>query len=292
MHFKGITQLGQSTITNDVINNVISFFDYGLIESSGYLNITIPTTGYYGGTDSTLRPVNDPRYPAGKIWISARKNWVYETGLTPEVYVNNVLNTDNQIHYPFGSVIFNTPISTSSAVTAQYSYKYVNVTRVEGLNWFEQVHMRSQRSDGDFPLGTGIWQNLAENRFQLPAIGVELKSRNFEPWQIGGGQKTYTDLLIHCVAEDAYTRDMLFDIVSLQNDKRFVMYDLNAMAEADAFPLKNGFLHSGLSFPSLVNNFPYKVLRLFDVKADRVYSLGSNLHIGTIRCKTEVYLGV
>jgi hypothetical protein len=33
-------------------------------------------------------------------------------------------------------------------------------------------------------------------------------------------------------------------------------------------------------------------LRLFDMKFDSVYTISPNLHVGTVKCSTEVILGV
>ena len=84
------------------------------------------------------------------------------------------------------------------------------------------------------------------------------------------------------------------DIVSLQKESYIEMYDLNAIAEADAFPLDHrGIPASGaLRYSDLVTQYPFKTLRIFDFKFDSVYTLNANLFVGTVKCTTELIFGV
>lgn len=310
---KGFVNFGDSTITNHIQENLVTFLDYGLVEKSGYINVTIPTTGVYGGLDHKLRPVNDPRYSDGQVWESNRPNWVWETGVgalvseTPGsigvsgVYVDNTFYPTStsgtyahHINHTLGRVVFDSPISLSSNVECEYSYKYVNITRADGLNWFKQIHKNSQRSDdSDFVSQTGYYATLSDNRYTLPAIGVELAPiRRMTPFQLGGGQTVFTDLLFHCVAEDVYTRDALIDVVCLQNQKVFNAYDLDQIATSGAFPIDyRGVPNSGaMTFPYLASKYSGNHIRLIDAKIDSIYSLSPDVHVGTVKITTECIL--
>jgi hypothetical protein len=78
---KGFSNLGDATLTNQIRENLIQYFDYGLLEKGNFSNISIPTTGYYGGSDHTLRLVDDPRYSAGQVWEGFKSNWVWQSGM-------------------------------------------------------------------------------------------------------------------------------------------------------------------------------------------------------------------
>jgi hypothetical protein len=319
LDLKGFSKLGDSTLTNDIKENLISFFDWGLLEKENYINVSIPTSGYYGGNEHQLRLVDDPRYDAGQVWEGFRSNWVWQSGVTVTpgplvgtddsnpgvsgVYVSGVFhNIDStgtyahHINHPLGRVVFDTAIPTTSTVTCEYSYKYVNVTQSNGLPWFNEIQKRSERVDNSqFLTTSGDWSQLSQNRYQLPAIGIEIvNNRSFEGYQLGGGSYVYTDVLFHCIAEDPYMRDNLLDAVSYQNEKNFMMYDLNGIADSGTFPLNhNGVPASGaLHFSELITQFPFKNLRLFNMRFDSVYPLGTNLYVGTVKCTTEVILGV
>lgn len=308
---KGISTFGDATITTHVRENLISFFDNGLVEKSGFVNVEIPTTGYYDGLEHRLRPVSDPRYNDGQVWEGFRSNWVWQSGngaLTSTdssypgvsgVYINDTFyptSTDgdyaHHINHPLGRVIFDTAISTNSRVECSYSYKYVNVTRVDGLEWFKQIQINSERADNaNFISNSGEWGILGDNRLQLPAIGIELvNSRRMIGYQLGGGQTIFTDFLFHCVAEDAYDRDHLMDIVMLQNDKIIRAYDLNDISSNNAFPLDyRGVPVSGaLLYENLISDYEGNHIRLIDAGIDSVYSLTPNIHVGTVKFRTEV----
>jgi len=320
LNLKGFSKIGDSTLTNDVRENIISFFDWGLLQKENFINVGIPSSGYYGGNEHQLRLVNDPRYTSGQVWEGFRQNWVWESGVTTGfdaplvgtdnanpgvsgVYVDDTFHAVTEvgtyahhINHPLGRVVFDSPIATTSVVTCAYSYKYINVTQSNGLPWFTEIQKRSERVENpQFHTASGDWSQLSQNRLQLPALGVEvINNRSFKGYQLGGSSYVYTDVLFHCVSEDAYIRDNLLDIVTYQNGKNFSMYDLNLIAESNAFPLDhNGVPASGaLLFSELITQYPFKNLRLFDMKFDSVYTISPNLHVGTIKCSTEVILGV
>ena len=317
---KGFTKLGDSTLVNDIKENVISFFDWGLLKKDNFINVSIPSSGVYGGNEHQLRLVDDPRYTAGQVWEGFRSNWVWESGVTGTdgaplvssnnanpgvsgVYVNSTFypvtatgTYAHHVNHPEGRVVFDAAIPTTSTVTCEYSYKYVNVTQSNGLPWFKEIHRRSERVDNSqFITTSGDWSQLSQNRYQLPAIGIEItNNRSFKNYQLGGGSYVNTDVLFHCVSEDPYMRDSLLDVVSLQREVYIQLYDLNAIADADAFPLNhNGVPASGaLRYSDIITQYPFKTLRIFDTKFDSVYTLSPNLYVGTVKCSTEVILGV
>lgn len=310
---KGLTTFGDATVTTHVRENLISFFDYGLIEKSAFVNVNIPSTGYYGGLNHKLVLVDDHRYEQGQVWEGFRSNWVWESGVgaltsnnptypgVSGVYVNNVFYPTSttgtyahHINHPLGRVIFNNPIATGSSVTCGYSYKYVNVTKADGLEWFKQIQQNSERSENsNFINNEGEWGMLADNRLQLPAIGIEIVNyRKMTPHALGGGQHVYSDFVFHCVAEDVYTRDHLVDIVTLQNDKTIAAYDLDQISAANAFPLDyRGVPVSGaLLYPNLISRYEGDHIRLIEASIDAIYPIGTNVHIGSVKLRTEVIL--
>lgn len=319
INLKGFSKLGDSTLVNDTKENLVSFFDWGLLNKENFINVEIPSSGYHGGDEHRLRPVKDPRYTDGQVWEGFRSNWVWENGITGDssplvsedasnpgvsgVYVDDVFHPNTTVgafsHYvdhPLGRVVFDTAIDTTSVVNCEYSYKYVNVSQCNGMPWFKQIQKNSERVDNSqFLSSSGDWSQLSQTRMQLPAIGVEVtNSRSFRGYQLGGGSYVYTDFLVHCVAEDAYMRDSLMDMVSYQNEKTFQMYDLNKIAESDDFPLDyRGVPVSGaMVFPDLAVAHPFKGVRVFDCKFDSVYSLSPDIFVGSVKCTAEIILGV
>lgn len=311
MSLKGFTTINESTLTNDIVENLISYFDWGLINKDNFISVNIPTTGTYGGNDHVLSYVDDPRFTNGQVWQMMRGNLVWESGLDSStqplvssdssypgvsgVYIDDVFYPTSttgvyahHIDHLNGQVVFDTAISTTSSVSCEYSYKYITVEKAGGLNWFKRIQINSERSDEDTPY------LLRDNTVQLPVIGIEVTNdRSFKGYQLGGGSFVKTSILFHCIAEDPYTRDFLVDMVSYQNESVLTMYDLNSIDSNNAFPINNnGVPVSGaLTYDEIVSQYPYRALRLTDMKIDSIYTLG-NIFVGTVKCSTEVILGV
>jgi hypothetical protein len=308
MSLKGFVRLGDSTLTNDIRENLISYLDYNFLTMGNFVDVPVPSTGLYGGIDSRLRLVDDPRYTDGQVWATFRPNLVWESGVgaltstnpaypgVSGIYVNNTFygpattgTYAYHIDHINGVVRFNSSIAASSVVDCPHSYKYISVSAAEGIEWFKQIQERSERSDGDFANQSGIYELLPENRQVLPLVGIELAGRKLIPFQLGGGQTVITDFYCHCVAEDSYTRDSLVDAVTYQSKGSFQMYDLNKIADSGDFPLDyRGVPESGAkTFPTLVSSHPGRTIYISDAKLDSVYSLG-RVKIGTVKITTEV----
>lgn len=310
---KGFSNLGDATLTNHIRENLIQYFDYGLLEKGNFSSVNVPTTGYYGGSEHTLRLVDDPRYSYGQVWEGFKSNWVWQSGLgaltstddanpgVSGVYVDSTFYPSSgvgtyahHINHPLGRVIFDSPISTTSDVSCEYSYKHINVVKVDGLNWFTELQKNSERSeDPNFTSGSGDYAVLADNRYQMPAIGIETGgSRRGTPYQIGGGQIFKTDFYFHCIAEDGYTRDALIDIVSLQNLHNMKTFDLNEVSSSGEFPLDyRGVPNSGaMLYPDLINTYQGTEIKLIDLNIDSVYSISSDIHVGTVKFTAETII--
>ena len=206
----------------------------------------------------------------------------------------------HSVDYSNGRVIFNTALPTTSAVTAEYSYKWINVVPANSTPWFREIQYGSQRADGHFEqTGSGDWSQLAQSRLQLPAIAVEVvPPRVSEPYQLGGGSYVHTDVIFHVLAEEDYVRDKLIDIVSLQNEKSIYMIDTNRMATNDAFPLDwkgsvkpSGFRYPDLVKPSGIGGYRWKGLRFENVRSQRTAPINESLHTGVVRMTTQVIMG-
>jgi hypothetical protein len=263
----GLESLTNFTYTEMLEQNLISFFDWGLINANGFTNVRIPTSGSYGGDFSRLRPVNDVRYSAGRVWEAARMNWVWETGLASSVqpiqisgiFVGNTFRAINDgtyyIDYPNGRVVFNSGISLSSVVKLEYSHKWVNVTSTTNVPWLRFGQSNSFRvDDPNFLRGSGLYSNLGETRMQFPTIAIEIIDEKRAGFQIGGNQICTNRVNFFVIGEDKNTVDRLSHILDQQYQKTIYLYDSNKMASEDKFPLNQfGTPQSGfLTYPTLV----------------------------------------
>lgn len=310
---KGFTSVFDSTLSNDIQDGLVEFFDWALLEKGNYFNVTKGETSPSGDDYSKLRMSSADAYASGRVWEGFRKNWVWQSGISYSpaplvgsnhakpgisgIYINNTFyptTTSGTYAYVVdhynGRVIFDSAIPSGSNVQAEFSYKWINVVYANEVPWLREVQNNSMPGTEFLETAKGNWNIPAEARLQLPAIAIEVvPSRSFRGYQLGGGQWVYTDVIFHCLAEDEMTRNRLVDIVSFQNDKTVALFNSNLLNTSGAFPLDyRGVPVSGaLRHPDLVRFYPGGDLVLTKSKVQQMISFGSNLYGGIVRATTE-----
>jgi hypothetical protein len=311
---KGFDSVFDSTLNNEIQDNLIEFLDWGLLEKGNYFNVTLGETSPKGYDYSKLRLSSDDRYASGTVWEGFRENWIWQSGVdyTPApivddnnpypgisgVYIDSIfypIDTTgiyaHTVDYYHGRVFFDSPIPTGSTVQAEYSYKWINVVYAKEVPWIRDIQYRTYDLSNEFFTGKGEWDQPPEVRFQLPAIAVEVVPRRaLRGFQLGGGQWINTDVLFHCIAEDENTRNKLVDIVSLQNDKTLYRFNSNTIAASGDFPLNyKGMTTSGaLRYPDLVNTYPGGKAWLTNASVQGMDTINSNLSAGIVKLTFEV----
>lgn len=271
---KGFVKLGESTIINDIRENLISYIDNALLFKENYIS-----------KSGTLTKFDDPRY-SGDVYHIPNKNLVYESGFYTHsgIYINSTFYSIDNTTYPYyidhinGRVIFTSKLPSNRTVSMNYTYKIVETTACDGLSWFGRIDT----------IGSGL---IRENLIIPPAIGIEYVSGRSKPYQLGGGQILERVFLAHCISKDKYIADSIADMLLNQKDLRFRMYDLNSIT---TFPLDyRGVPYSGgLTFDYLVSNFSGRLLDIVNTEIDSVYRLGE-LSVNSIKLTTEViHIGV
>lgn len=269
---KGVSHVGDVLLSEQLEANLVSWFNWGFLGIGGFFNVTIPTSGAYGGNQHQLRPASDTNLEDGQVWQAFRRDWVWETGVeyayqpirVSGVYVDGIFYSTSttgvyahHVDYPNGRVVFDEAIDTESTVTCEYSYRYVHFTSAD-VPWWRQIQTESFRVDDSHfsQLGSGVWSLLSQNRVQLPAVVVETVPRTTRrPKELGGGGAIVRqDVLFHVISETPHERNHLHDIVTYQWGKRIILFDKNLFNDADAFPLDgNGTPVSGASmYPTWV----------------------------------------
>lgn len=305
----GFKTVFDNTINNELQDNLIEFFDWGLLEKGNYFNTSLGETSPQGLDYSLLKPSKSEHYSEGQAWEGFRKNWIWQSGISPPsgfippfvgsnnaipgisgVYVDDTFYPSDTsgayshyVDYFNGTVIFNTPIATGSKVQAEYSYKYINVVYANAVPWLREVQTNTLQNKPLNPIPT-------EMKIQLPAIAVEVvPARTMKGLQLGGGQWVYTDVLFHCIAENDITRNSLVDIVSYQNDRSIKTFDTASISLSNAFSLDyRGVPNSGaLSYPQMVSNYPGSTIFLKSVRSSDSYVINSNIYLGTVRFTVE-----
>ncbi len=318
---KGFTSVHQSTLSNDIQDNLVEFFDWNLLGKGNYFNSDLGEAAPNGEDYSKLRLSSNDHYTAGQVWEGFRKNWIWQSGVSgvttsgnmtaPHVGTNHTkpgvsgvwvddtfyptTTTGDYAHYVDyfnGRVFFDSAIPTGSKVQVEHSYKYINVVYANNLPWIRELQTKTlQPTSNFFNTDKGAWNLPPEARLQLPTIAIEVvPMRTFKGYQLGGGQWVYTDVLFHCIAEDEPTRNMLIDIVSMQNDKTIHLFDSNRINQSGKFPIDyRGTPVSGaFRYPQLIDFFYGGNMRLSNTKVQDITMIDSNIFGGVVRMTTDV----
>ena len=311
--FNKVSHIGNTLLSSEIENNMKWFLDWAFLGIGGWSNVTMPTSGAFGGTFDTLRLVNDPSYSNGQVWEGARKDWVWETGSSYEgydpiqisgVYVNGVLKGTgdatygHHYNYPLGRVVFDNPISTTDTVKVEYSYRNVQVYVADEAPWWDALQYNSLRVDDTYysSTGSGSWGILANHRVQMPAIVLEtVPRRRFKPYQLGvTSQFVQQDIVFHIVGENRWWRNQLVDILSYQIDSQLWLFKTDTLIGSGAYPLdyRGMKVSSPLNYDDVVNTPQYRYLlaRMTNMSITEMESYDARLHEGTVRATLEVVL--
>lgn len=302
------------SITNEIQDNLVEFFDWYLLERGNYFNATLGETSPYSADYSQLSLSSSSSFDAGQAWEGHRKNWVWQSGISPSgitppivgtdssrpgvsgVYVDDVFYPSNttgayahHVDYFNGRVVFDSPISTTSKVQVEHSYKYINVIYASSLPWFREIRKNSLRKTLNEQIKTP-----PEMQAQLPLIAVEVgPRRTFKPYMMGGVHNwMYTDILFHCIAEDDITRNKLVDFVSLRSDHKIDMFSTSGILADNVFPIdyRGSPNPNAMTFPEMVTNYPLGQVRIENASLNSIDILNTDLFGSVVTLSTEVIL--
>ena len=313
-NLKGFNNIFDATLNNELQDNIVEFLDWNLMDKGNYFNVTKGELSPNNNDYSLLRLSSSPHFSPGQAWDGFRKNWIWQSGIASSpapivgsnnaypgvsgVYVDDTFypatgvgTYAHTVDYFNGRVVFDNPIPTGSKVQVEHSYKYINIIYANNVPWLREVQYRTLDVPSSFSLkDKGDFELPSEMRIQLPAIAVEVvPRRSFKGYQLGGGKYIYTDVLFHCMAEDAYTRNSMLDMITFQDGKTINLFDSNKIAENNDFPIDyRGVPVSGaFRYPDLIENHKSAQLRFTDFTVQGMEMLNSNFSAGIARCTTE-----
>ena len=311
---KGFDSVFDSTLNEEIEDALVEYFDWALLRKGNYFNVDLGERNEQGLDMSALSPEYEDGELLTTVWHSSQKDWVWQyveskdqpptiasqdpakPGI-PGVYIDGVLyppDTTGQyaykINYINGTVRFDNPVDVTTNVQVAFSHKWISVTYVRELPWFKKVQSRLSGPDTSFfENKQGDWTLPPINRLQLPAIAIEVvPPRRFKPYQIGGGQIVYTDVLFHCLASNENVRDKLVDIVSYQNDRRIDIFNSNKVAKAGDFPFDHygSPIPNAKTFPELVAAYPGYRMTFDNARSQGITTMG-DLQGATVRVTVE-----
>jgi hypothetical protein len=316
----GFNNIFSSNLNNKLLDSFIEYFDWELLKKGNYFNSSLGEISPNGLDYSELKISSSEHYPSGSAWEAFRSNWVWQSGISPDGFSPPLVGNNNQIpgisgvyvddiFYPSsstgdyshkvdyfnGRVIFDNPISTSSKVQAEFSYKYINVMYASNLPFIREIQYRTLDKSSFFSLNDkGDYATPSEMRTQLPLIAIEIvPTRTLKPAGLGSISPKFinTDILFHCLAEDEFTRNQLIDMISLQADTSIPLLNLDKISSNNAFPINyEGVpLPGALRYPDLISLYCGGSARLLNPRVQGIEMLNSSLYGAVIKITAEVF---
>jgi len=312
--FKGITNISQVQLLTELEYNLKYWLDWAFLKIGGWTDVDIPQVDVFSGNFHVLRYMHDNSYTNGQVWQAVRKDWVWEQNVNfddngttrnpidiTSVLVDNVSVTSGYIiDYPNGRLIFDNAISTSATVHLSYSFRTVQTYVADTATWWREVQYSTLRADDiQFTQDdqTGDWSIGNHHRIQLPVVIVEAVPRGIsEGYELGNGAlRVLQDVLFHVIADTRHMRNKIMSILQLQNDRAIWLFDSDAVAAAQAFPLDyRGVRVNNNTYPDLVNEangYRWKKCWFKNSTASDIETLNPRLHAGVVRTTCELIYG-
>lgn len=308
--FKGINNISEDLLLNILESNFKTFLDWSFLKIGAWFDSTISNSGtIYGSLNppAKLLLVDDPSYTLGQVWQGIRKDWVWESGIVSQnnspiiisgIYLNNsfVSSTGNSfnINYSDGRIIFNTAKSKTSNVQLNHSYRFVQTYRASDSPWFNSIQYPSlNNTDSDIKqISAGEWSIGSDHRVQLPAIVIESVPRSrSRPYELGNTSLWLEqDIAFYVFAESKNDRNKLLDILRLQQDLSFQLYDTNALTQNDEYPLNHdgSLKNNALMYPNIIEKYPWKKCFIKTVNLFDMDNITPNLYSGMARATIEI----
>jgi hypothetical protein len=216
-----------------------------------YTNVSTGETNFYLDDISLLIPVSDEDFADDRVFQSAFKNWVHESGIVvvqsgiPATIIASGVTVNGTfypqlsgdpgfnaafahiIDYPNGRVIFDLPQVGSPIVQAQFSYKTVAVEFANEFN-NEKRPLLIETKHKDNPRATGVDIYPTKESRTLPAVFIDLLDRQTNPYELGT-RDGITDFfgVFHLWARDSYQLDLIEDILGDEHRQTLLGIDFN-----------------------------------------------------------------
>lgn len=312
--FIGVDSIGSTLIINELENNYKTFLEWGFLKIGSFTNVNIPTQNIASFDLHQLKPIKDENQNNNTVWQSPRKDWIYESGIeynginpinVSGIYVNSIFYpspTGNstlgyKINYPEGKVVFNKSVAPTSIVQAEYSYKNIQIYKMEEFPYWKQIQHGSLENKVGFSLSDkGDFSISSEHRIQLPAIVIETISRSdSKPFQLGDtSQILHQDILLHILSDQPKDKNNIIDILRLQKDRILYLYNTDTLVQSGIYPLNyDGSKNiNGQNYYNIVNNPSYRWIkcRISDINISDIYLSNIRLYGAVVRLTNELII--
>lgn len=219
------------------------------------------------------------------------------------IYINNEfypVGTDDpeysyKVDYNNSRIVFDNQVCSSLDIQMEYAYRWAQVYTYDNAKWWQQLQYRTDENTLHFnQIRQGDFSIFSTNRIQLPSIIIESIPRGLsKPYRLGDKSLIMEqDVMCHIISENRHDRNMLIDILRLQQDKVIWLYDTNEVIKNGAYPYNiDGTLNDNrLQYDQLLNtqNYRFNKCMLKDIYASDVESFSPFLSESSVRLTLEV----
>ncbi len=272
-------------VKSQVRANIDLWLNNLFLRDGFYTTIASGQADIYGRDNSALTSVPDPDFPDNSVFQSAFKNWVHESGLIPDhsitppivasgVVVDGIFyprdplapgfnaSFVHNIDYVNGRILFSSPVGSSSAVQAAFSYKHMWVDYSDRFE-NEQDEFYIETAFKDNPMQTGVVTYPRRDSVPMPAIMIDFLSREQDPYELGSASNVAVFRgTFHLWARNNADKDLVEDLLSQQEHTVLAGIDFNsAPMPLDRFNDKNPAFTSYEDFADI--NGPHFFKRIY-----------------------------
>lgn len=298
--FQHIGSYTDQLILNSLEVNLKLFLDHAFLSIGSWSDVSFDQTNFITSPLCKLELDEDPSFKRGRVWISAKKDWVYDTTITynekspisyNEILINDNLATGYYIDYINGRIIFDQPKAPSSIIKATYSYANIQTYRSSDCPWWKIIESGNIEPKDMKSTGIGQWTIGPYHKIQMPCIVIDAvpRARNL-PYELGSKSlKIEQDILFNVLTENKNDRNQLLDIIRLQQDNTIWLFNINKAAQDNKLPLNpNGSINTnGLNYNELINTYKWAKTYIKNVTLSEVASI-NGIYEGVARATFEI----
>jgi len=264
--------------------NLKAYLDRSFLKIGGWEDVE---TGVDDCDDVDRYTLTELELPTGldyRVFGSNRKDWVWEdheeynsgNPIEPTIYMDGVdITTGCEIYFPGGYV--KTSLD-GDIVTASYSYRKVQVYTEYDSEWFFSI-LKDVYTEKLTDLDT----LNRERGIQLPAIVFETSKTSTGATGMGPNKAKVTqDIIFNVICRDAFTRDQMIEILSLQDSTSLNLFN----SDGANFPLNcDGTRNDGVLYSDIPT---WKCARITFLGSSVIANM-SNLQIARVLLRFEIH---
>jgi hypothetical protein len=212
--------------------------------------------------------------------------------LTPQAVVDTV-PVSGTINYPEGKICLDVPVTETSVVQSQYTFRLIQTYIGDSTPWWQQIQRDSLNvaSQEWLQSSCGAWTVGTQHRIQLPAIIIDaVPVGNIQGYIGGCCREIELDILFHVIAETKAQRNDVLSMLLLQSDQGLCTFDCDAAALGGSLLECGGSItEDTLTYPELVTTYPWAKARIGQGFISYLNTVDCKLYEGMIHLPIKVY---